>query len=328
MSNSSGINGWSNPSKAKKAYMRRHGHGMKTVAVGGNTMPNHAMPVASAPLRLDGGLASISEQLYDRVYRYHAQLGSPTQSALFTLEERLLDDAEATACTGDWEEALNIFTHALAATEKLRATPGGDTPTAASTQACIVMQIGNCLHHLGELESARAYYEEAIASIKRIRQPSYERWFTAALGRMSGVPPPDVSHTRIQFLKGRLHDLEFGRAPEGEYRGEMGGRWTSLARRMAEEGGGGGGSRQPAREEEEEDYYYGGRRHDPDEELDDEGYFDGVADDDTVSQPSSPSSGENAKAIAVPPPPSSSRAAALMAAANTRAGNSEGVLFD
>ena len=82
-----------------------------------------------------------------------------------------------------------------------------------------------------ELESARAYYEEAIASIKRIRQPSYERWFTAALGRMSGVPPPDVSHTRIQFLKGRLHDLEFGRAPEGEYRGEMGGRWTSLARR-------------------------------------------------------------------------------------------------
>ena len=176
MSNSSGINGWSNPSKAKKAYMRRHG--MKTVAVGGNTVPNHAMPVASAPLRLDGGLASISEQLYDRVYRYHAQLGSPTQSALFTLEERLLDDAEATACTGDWEEALNIFTHALAATEKLRATPGGDTPTAASTQACIVMQIGNCLHHLGELESARAYYEEAIASIKRIRH------------RMRGGSPP------------------------------------------------------------------------------------------------------------------------------------------
>ena len=233
MSNSSGINGWSNPSKAKKAYMRRHG--MKTVAVGGNTVPNHAMPVASAPLRLDGGLASISEQLYDRVYRYHAQLGSPTQSALFTLGERLLDDAEATACTGDWEEALNIFTHALAATEKLRATPGGDTPTAASTQACIVMQIGNCLHHLGELESARAFYEEAIASIKRIRQPSYERWFTAALGRMSGVPPPDVSHTRIQFLKGRLHDLEFGRAPEGEYRGD--GRAVD---ELGEEDGGGG----------------------------------------------------------------------------------------
>ena len=87
-----------------------------------------------------------------------------------------------------------------------------------------------------------------------------------------------MSHTRIQFLKGRLHDLTFGRAPEG---GTVG-RW---------EGGGrarGGWRRRvvvaesvAAREEEED--YYGGRRHDPDEELDDEGYFDGVADDDTVS---------------------------------------------
>ena len=78
------------------------------------------------------------------------------------------------------------------------------------------MHIGSCLHHLGELEAARAYYEEAIAAIKRLRIPKYESWLVSAIGRVSGVPPPDVNRARCQFVRSRLHDLEFGRQPEYE----------------------------------------------------------------------------------------------------------------
>lgn len=234
MSKSSGINGWSNPSKAKKAYLRRH-----------NIRPNsnedehspgsvtaHARNPATATdgLTLGGGLASISEQLYSRVTSFHAQIGSSaTVATLLSLEKRLLDQAEVTAGAGEWEEAVNVFTHALAVTEKLRAA--ADTTVYATTQAAIVSHIGTCLHHLGEFEAAKAYYEEAITSIQRLRTPSYERWLTSALGRLSGVPPPDLNHARVQFLRGRLLDLEFDRMPEEEYHGEFGpSRWTGIAR--------------------------------------------------------------------------------------------------
>lgn len=237
------MNGWSSKSKAKKAYLRRHN--MRTHIVESpnhqdsppcSPPPTYSARTAAAPaqdgIRLGGGLASISEQLFSRVTSYHAQIGSSiSPSALHTLEAKLLNEAEATAAAGEWEEALNVFTHALAVSEKVRTL--ADSALQASTQAAVVAHIGTCLHHLGELEAAKAYYEEAITSLRKLRPPTYERWFVSALGRVSGVMPPDVNHERFLFLKGRLHDIELGRAPEAEYRGECGdSRWTGIARRM------------------------------------------------------------------------------------------------
>ena len=236
------MNGWSNRSKAKKAYLRRHG-----VRSDGTSPERGApSPQRSEGLRYGGGLASISEQLFELVTSYHAQIGSSVSpSALLALEASLLDEAEVTASAGEWDAALNIFTPALAVTEKVRAA--GDTAAQASTQAAIVMHIGSCLHHVGELEAAKAYYEEAIASIRRIRTPTYERWFTSALGRVSGVPPPDLQLVRTQFIRARLHDIAFERKPECEYLGECGpSRWTGIARRMR--------ARAPEAEPHDDDY--------------------------------------------------------------------------
>ena len=108
------MNGWSNRSKAKKAYLRRHG-----VRSDGTSPERGApSPQRSEGLRYGGGLASISEQLFELVTSYHAQIGSSVSpSALLALEASLLDEAEVTASAGDWDAALNIFTHALAVTE-------------------------------------------------------------------------------------------------------------------------------------------------------------------------------------------------------------------
>ena len=100
------------------------------------------------------GLGAVSSSLFANVTSYHAQIGaSVSQADLYALEAKLLDDAEKTAGGGAWGEALNIFTHALAVTEKLRAQ--GDTSTQASTQGAIVMNCATCLHHLGEFEAVR-----------------------------------------------------------------------------------------------------------------------------------------------------------------------------
>ena len=334
MSMSSGMNGWSSRSKAKKAYLRRHG--VRSVTVDSPPSPPAQLsrqPQQEARLSFGGGLASISEQLFQRVTSYHAQIGSGVSATtLLTLESKLLDDAEATAAMGSWEEALNIFTHALAVSEKMCGTT--DSATQASTQAAIVSHIGTCLHHLGELEAAKAYYEEAIASVRRLRTPTYERWFTNALGRVSGVAPPDVNHERVQFLKSRLHDIDLGRLPEREYHGECGpSRWTGIARRMThapqmgahgdDDGGG------------DDDDVYAGAYADGYGEYDprDEGlhanapppppqyYYHGGhggdgADGTTGAWAAQPSHGR-----VVVPPPASCRSAALRAA--TKAGNPE-----
>ena len=66
------MNGWSNRSKAKKAYLRRHG-----VRSDGTSPERGApSPQRSEGLRYGGGLASISEQLFELVTSYHAQIGS------------------------------------------------------------------------------------------------------------------------------------------------------------------------------------------------------------------------------------------------------------
>jgi hypothetical protein len=150
MSASSGMNGWSSKAKAKQAYLRRH-----NVRTPDAEKARVAAAATAPPLAMGGGLASISEQLYERVVGYHAQIGSGVSaSALLSLEASLLDEAERVAAEGAWEEALNTFTHALAVTEKVRAV--ADAPTHASTQASIVANIGTCLHHLGELEAVRS----------------------------------------------------------------------------------------------------------------------------------------------------------------------------
>ena len=198
MSMSSGMNGWSNPSKAKKAYLRRHGlNKPPTVTV---DSPHSVVPPSSrrAPatgeLTLGGGLASISEQLYSRVTTFHAQIGSSaTVASLLSLESRLLDQAEAAAGAGEWEEGLNVFTHALAVTEKLRAA--ADSSTYASTQAAIVMHIGTCLHHLEELEAVSA----GIPQNTRLRHTT--------------APPPVRSHAlpHVSMLAARCRQRHITR---------------------------------------------------------------------------------------------------------------------
>ena len=60
MSAASGINGWSNPSKAKKAYLRRHGVRTVEVADGMPQVPPARPSPAASSLSFGGGLASMS----------------------------------------------------------------------------------------------------------------------------------------------------------------------------------------------------------------------------------------------------------------------------
>ena len=65
----------------------------------------------------------------------------------------------------DFEGALNTFTHCLAVTEKTRSAKD------ATVRGAIVHNIASCLHNMGELEAAKAYYEQAStpSSARRCR---------------------------------------------------------------------------------------------------------------------------------------------------------------
>ena len=162
-----------------------------------------------------------------------------------------------------------------------------------------------------------------------MRVPSYERWFTNALGRVSGVPPPDLNHERIQFIKARILDIEFGRLPEGEYHAEFGpSRWTGIARRMTTR------TTEVGAEElhsDDDDEHEGDHGYDEAHHADGDGYAvegwdarDGSAsyyhgDDATGARPDGMEGHREGRVRAVPPP-SSSRAAALSAAAKRASG--------
>ena len=72
-------------------------------------------------------------------------------------------------------------------------------------RGAIVHNIASCLHHLGELEAAQAYYEQAIQAFEKAKTPFLERM-------MYG----NTNQRRVDFVKERLIDISWGRKPDGD----------------------------------------------------------------------------------------------------------------
>jgi tetratricopeptide (TPR) repeat protein len=156
------------------------------------------------------GLAEVSAGMLHAVEKHTANIGAEVSKlTLQRLEQRLLDDAKELCYAKKWDQAIHAFTHALAVCEKLR------SPSDLTVRAAIVHNLGYSLHCLGEFDAAKEYYEEALAYFRSIKTPALERW---TVGLLHG----DVNQSRILFIKERLLDLSFGRAPEDEYLDEFG----------------------------------------------------------------------------------------------------------
>ena len=111
------------------------------------------------------GVEAISSALYDKVTHYHAAIGhNVSQSELKTLENKLLDEARKACLAQKYEEAVNLFTHALAVTEKSKTGVHDD----AGGRGTLIHNIAFCLHCMGEFDAAKAYYEQALELFKKI----------------------------------------------------------------------------------------------------------------------------------------------------------------
>jgi len=146
------------------------------------------------------GVSEVSEKLYGQVTRYHAQIGHRVpRDTLNELEWRLLSEAKDLFHRAMYEEALNTFTHCLAVTEKTR------SHKELAVRGAIVHNIASCLHHLGELEAAQEYYEQAIQSFNRAETPMMERLLHG-----------NTNKRRVDFVKERLIDISWGRKPDAD----------------------------------------------------------------------------------------------------------------
>ena len=159
-------------------------------------------PTANTVLRSENeeGVAVVSEKVYTDVTRYHAQIGSSVKKdALLQLEWNLLAEAKSLFHQHKYEEALNTFTHCLAVTEKSRSAKDH------AVRGAVVHNIASCLHNLGEMEAAQAYYEQAIDAFKRAKISPVERLIFG-----------DPNKRRMEFVKERLVDISWGRKPDGD----------------------------------------------------------------------------------------------------------------
>lgn len=157
---------------------------------------------ANSALRDDRevGVAAVSSSLFANVTTYHASIGANVdKNSLQQLEWNLLADAKTLFHQRKFEEALNTFTHCLAVTEKTRSA------TDHAVRGAVIHNIASCLHNLGEMEAAQAYYEQAIESFKKAKTPLLER---ALYG--------DANKRRVEFVKERLVDITWGRKPDGD----------------------------------------------------------------------------------------------------------------
>ena len=142
----------------------------------------------------------MSHALYTHVTKYHAQIGSNVKpDVLHQLESNLLAEAKALFHQQKYEEALNTFTHCLAVTEKSRSSMDH------AVRGAVVHNIASCLHNLGELEAAQAYYEQAIDAFRRAKTPALEKMIYG-----------DPNKRRVEFVKERLVDISWGRKPDGD----------------------------------------------------------------------------------------------------------------
>ena len=158
------------------------------------------------------GVAAVSKQLHEGVTTYHAQIGANVpNSELVKLEQKLTKEGSKACFAQEFEEALNMFTHALAVAEKTKSNvdPG--------TRGTYVHNIGFCLHCLGEFEAAKAYYEQSIELLNKVQVPLSTRF-------VNGVLYPErlvfefiyggLNHNRIQMTRERILDCQFGRRPD------------------------------------------------------------------------------------------------------------------
>ena len=168
------------------------------------------------------GLVTISHAIYDKVTQYHATIGSnvPTRK-LKTLEAKLLEEARKECLSRRYEEAINIYTHALAVSEKMGSAvtddPGG--------RGTLIHNIAFCLHCLGEFDAAKAYYEQSLEMFQEVK-------FPLAHKLVNGILYPErliaewvfggLNQNRILLTKERLHDISFGRKPDMKQLDEWG----------------------------------------------------------------------------------------------------------
>lgn len=140
----------------------------------------------------------MSEKLFSRVTKYHAQIGATVKKdTLNQLEWNLLTEAKEQFHRGEYEMALNTFTACLAVTEKTRNSKD------FAVRGAIVHNIASCLHHLGEIEAAQEYYEQAINSFEKAKMPVVEKLLYG-----------DTNKRRVDFVKERLIDISWGRKPD------------------------------------------------------------------------------------------------------------------
>jgi len=148
----------------------------------------------------EAGIAAVSASLLENVTRYHAQIGADVnRDALQQLEWNLLAEAKQLFHQHKYKEALNTFTHCLAVTEKTRSAKDH------AVRGAVIHNIASCLHNLGEMEAAQAYYEQAIDAFKKAKTPLFER-----------VLYGDANRRRVDFVKERLVDITWGRKPDGD----------------------------------------------------------------------------------------------------------------
>ena len=226
---SRGVTSFTSKRRAKEAYLRRHGMKQREGPSSAEALAYHVhqesmqsarLPYAPARMRISEqqeqrqqslGVARISEQLFDKVTMYHAQIGANVEPAqLKGLQDGMVREAEKMIEYKSFDDALNLFTHALAISEKT-----GD----AATQASIIHNIGFCLHCLGEFEAAKAYYTQALEKVQRL-QPSLSDTLRSIGSLWNGGT--DVNSSRILHIKERLFDVERGLLPDGCFLDEYG----------------------------------------------------------------------------------------------------------
>ena len=136
------------------------------------------------------------------VQRYHAAIGAGVpRAALMELETKFSGQARQKFVSKDYEGALDLYAHCLALTERVQ---GSEEPEVRGTN---LHNLASCLHHMGEFEAARSYYEQA------------HRVFSAqpAQDYLSSLIFHDVNQKRRDFVRERLIDINWGRKPGEDF---------------------------------------------------------------------------------------------------------------
>ena len=172
------------------------------------------MTAVTASPATQHGVAVVSEQLFEKVTRYHAAIGADVcTSELARLENKLLEEGREACLKQQWEEALNLFTHALAVIEKSKTGMAAD----AANRGTVVHNVAFCLHAMGEFEAAKAYYEQSLECFQNIQVPVYQKVINGLLypERLAfEAVYGGLNHNRIQMTKERLLDVSFSRKPD------------------------------------------------------------------------------------------------------------------